>query len=142
MGFGFAISCGSCGFEKCFVVGTGPKYSSLKAAIDQLHHMRGPKVLELVNEHEVHETDFDHRIYHCRSCGQLRNSFWVRIVYDDDQVYETHFLCGKGHRPMKPIREYCQLTKIPCPCCNANKLVVTTEALGWFSITATGGACA
>ena len=127
MGFKLSISCKNCGFEKRFTVGTSDGDNSIEAAIDQLHHMRRPKVLKLLNEHKVHVTDFDHRIYRCGACGLLRNSFWIRIIYDDDQVYETGFLCGKCQRPMTQVREHHQLNNIPCPCCNVENLKVTMD---------------
>lgn len=129
MGNGYAVSCDNCGFDKRFIVGTGNRHSSLEAVIDQIHHMRRTKVLKLLNEHTVHETGYEHRIYRCECCGQLRNSFWAKIVYDDDEVYETNFQCGKCHKPMTNMSDHNQLRNESCPCCGNKKLRVVEDLL-------------
>ena len=124
MGARCTVSCRSCGFQKLFLVGVGMGYHSLEAVIDRLHYMRRSRVLTLLKEHTVHETKYEHRIYRCDRCGQLRNSFWTKIIYDDDLIYETHFQCGKCQKRMVNISARHQIDGESCPCCGQKKLQV------------------
>jgi hypothetical protein len=130
MGAGYTVfSCSSCGFGNGFYVGVGKSCKTLKDAIDRLHPRRRSKILELLNDHTVHESDFEHRIYLCEDCGESRNSFWVSIVYDDDRIFETRFKCDRCNKTMVNISDQIKINKT-CPCCGSDHLSCT-EGLLW-----------
>ena len=105
------------------------RYYSLEAVINKIHHKRRPKVLSILNDHEVHETEYEHRIFVCPKCGNLRDAFWAKIVYDDDEVYETEFKCKGCNRIMKPVREPIMLKGKRCPTCGEMGLHVQEDML-------------
>jgi hypothetical protein len=105
----------------------GDMYHSLEAVIDLIHPRRRPKVIELLNEHTVHKTDYEHRIYRCHQCGGLRNVFWTRIVYDNVKAYETLYQCGQCCKPMMYINEPHHLNSRMCPCCGEKKLRISED---------------
>ena len=86
-------------------------------------------ILELLDKHKVHESNFEHRINLCEQCGESRNSFWVRIIYDDDQIYETEFKCDRCHKTMVNISDQIKGSKT-CPCCGSENLSCA-EVLLW-----------
>ena len=129
MGEGYVVSCDRCGFGQHFMVGVGMEYYSLEAVIDLIHPKRRSKVLKLLHECTVHETDYEYRIYRCEVCGNLRSAFWAKIVHDDDEIYETQFLCGECRKPMEQISNPLQLKTKPCPSCGENKLHVAEDML-------------
>lgn len=130
MGAGYTVfSCSSCGFGKGFYVGVGKSCKTLEDVICKVHPKRRSKIIDILKNHSVHESYFEHRIYLCNSCGENRNSFWVRIIYDDDRVFETRFKCDKCHKTMLDISNQVKLTKT-CPCCGSDYLSFA-EGLLW-----------
>jgi hypothetical protein len=65
MRVGLSGYCSNCRFEKHFSVGIGFRHYALEAVIDLIHPRIRKRVLKLLHEHEVHETDYEHRIYRC-----------------------------------------------------------------------------
>ena len=130
MGAGYTVvSCSSCGFGNGYYIGVGKSYKTLQDAIDKIQPKRRSKVIELLEKHTVLETDFEHRIYLCERCGESRNSFWVKIVYDDDQVYETESRCNKCNQAMVNISDQIKDNKV-CPYCGSDNLICA-DGLLW-----------
>jgi DNA-directed RNA polymerase subunit RPC12/RpoP len=129
MGEGYSVSCSSCGFAQHFTVGVGMMYSSLDQVINLLHYTRRKKVLGILNDHEVHETDYEHRIFECPKCENLRGAFWAKIFYDNDQTYETEFICRECNKRMEPVLEPKQLRGNRCPNCGERRLNITEDIL-------------
>jgi len=130
MGAGYTvISCSSCGFGNGFYVGVGKSCKTLEDAISKVHPRRRSKILDLLDQHTVHEADFEHRIYLCEQCGEGRNVFWVKIIYDDDQIYETEYRCDRCHKTMVNISEQIKESKT-CPYCGSDNLRCV-EGLLW-----------
>ena len=129
MGSGYSVSCRSCGLDRHFTVGVGMNYSSLSEVLNLIHHSRRQKVLKILNDHEVHETDYEHRIFECPHCENLRSAFWAKIVYDNDQIYETEFMCRDCNKRMEPVMDPEQLRGNRCPICGERGLNVTEDML-------------
>ena len=113
---------------------------SIEYAFSQIHPKRRSKLLKLMNEHSVHASDYEHRVYRCEQCGQLRNAFWIKLVYDEGKIYETTCLCAKCHEGMVNLSDYHQLNNKSCPCCGEKKLHVIEDffwdemsLMGWTS---------
>ncbi len=123
-----AIKCARCGFDKHFIWETTVGCRSPEVALEQIHHMRRSKVRKLLEEHAIRQFSYQHRIYRCESCGQLRNAFWLKIVYDQNEIFETHFQCGQCRLPMKPVANYPQLNQMRCPCCGSSQLRIADDA--------------
>ena len=118
------ISCDACGFYKDFRIGTAEIPPSLDSVVTQFHPKRRPAVIKLINDHTIHRSDFEYRVYYCKKCGQLRNSFWTRIIYDDGELYQTNCLCWKCDKPMTKMSDYSQIEGKQCPCCEEETLRV------------------
>lgn len=130
MGTGYTVvSCSSCGFGNGFYVGLGKSHKTLEDVIAKVHPKRRSKIIELLEKHTVRETDFEHRIYLCEQCGESRNSLWVKILYDNDQIYETQFKCDRCNKAMVNISGQIKESKA-CPCCGSDNLSYA-EGLLW-----------
>ena len=123
MGHGIAVSCENCDYSKEFELGVGMMYSSLEMVQDKLHYTRRPKVKEILDNHDVKDTDYSHELYHCRSCHSLFERFHVRIVYDNDQTYETAYACSKCGKLLVRIKEE-DVPKMPCYSCGEYALKI------------------
>lgn len=130
MGGGYTVfSCSSCGFGSGFYVGVGKSIETLRDALVKVHPKRRSKILALIETHIVHKADFEHRIYRCEQCTEVRNPFWVKIVYDNDRIYETRFTCASCHKTMVNITDQIKSNKA-CPCCGSDNLSYA-EGLLW-----------
>ena len=122
MRIAFNVACHNCSFNSCFTVGADLESSPLETMLIHAHPRRRSKILELMNEHMVHASAYEDRIYRCRRCGQLRNSFWIRIAYDGGEIYETNCLCGNCRKAMESVDDHLQLNGQACPCCGEKQL--------------------
>lgn len=139
MGHGIIVECNHCRengeapyIVECFQLGIGMMYSSLENVIDLLHYTRRPKVLDILNNHAVADTDYSHELYHCPRCHRLYERFHVKIIYivdDEEKVYETSYACPKCKTPMQIITED-DLPQIPCSSCGEKALQVI-ETMCW-----------
>lgn len=125
MGTEFTLHCPGCQFEMKVALGVGFAYSSLERVIDLVDARRRRRILEILRNHKVGNTEYGHALFRCPRCGGLRNRFCVRIEYDGGKVYETVFKCpscravleavgcddrGRGESGLVP-------KGLPCPVC-------------------------
>ncbi len=130
MGIWYAVACNGCGYHGHFLVGMGYGFETLAASINKINAGLRPIVRKLLKEHTVSMTDCGYQIFSCESCGQLRNSFWAKILYDADDVYEIELKCENCQNPMAYINEPLQLSQQSCPCCGKRMLRVV-ENMPW-----------
>ncbi len=97
------------------------QYFSLENVQNQIHYTRRPKVKEILDNHEVKHTDYAHTLYYCRSCHSLYERFHIKILYDDDQIYETAHSCSKCGKLLVRIREE-EIPQLPCSSCGEFEL--------------------
>lgn len=116
MGHGIIVSCENCDDSKKFKLGVGEMYTSLEKVQKKLHYTRRPKVKVILNNFDVKDTDYAHELYHCSRCHSLYERFRVRIVYDDDRIYETAYPCTKCGKQRDRIKEE-GVPKMPCCSC-------------------------
>ena len=89
MGSGVTLICPESSYKKSFGFGVGFAYSSLENVIDLVHHKRRPIIQDILDNHEVGGTQYEHALFACKKCGELYGRFYVRIEYDDGKVYES-----------------------------------------------------
>ena len=130
MGSGIIVHCESCNYEKEFYLGVGMMYSSLENVIDCVDHLRRAEVLEMLQNHKVEKSDYEHKLYGCKNCAGLYAKFYVKIDYDDGKVYETDFKCGKCKSSLVEIEDINAVGNRPCPSCNQKTLQVE-ESILW-----------
>lgn len=123
MGYGICISCQNCDYSEQFALGIGEMSSSLENIQEQPHYTKHPEVKEILNNFDVKDTDYAHELYHCHSCHSLYERFRVRIVYDDDRIYETAYACSKCGKLLNRIKEE-GVPKLPCCSCGRCALKV------------------
>ena len=124
MGYGILITCKNCDYSKEFELGIGENYSSLEVVQKQLHYTRRSKVKEILENHDVKGTDYAHELYHCPICHSLYEQFYIKIVYDNNQIYETGFGCSNCGKVLKRLRE----EDVPkYPCCNCGEFTLKVE---------------
>ena len=129
MGSGTGIECMNCHYLFDARTGVGMMYSRLSNVLDQIHYTRRPIIESILNNHDVQDTEYEHRVYRCSKCGRFGERFYIKIVYDQDQVYETQFKCSKCNGPLDDVSNE-DLTKYPCPKCN-QKTFILVSMLNW-----------
>ena len=136
MGCGILVRCRHCEANpaeemgpyigEVFQLGVGMMYSSLENVIDPLHYTRRSQVLDILHNHLVEDTECYHAMFHCPKCHRLHNRFYVKIVYDHDQVDETAYNCSKCRTRLEVIEED-DLSDIPCAECGQKTQYVDEE---------------
>lgn len=83
-------------------MGVGMLYFDLRHVINCIHYRSRKTVVEILDNHSVHSIEFEHRLFECPRCDTLHSRFHVRIVYDEGQIYETHFKCRRCRSQLRP----------------------------------------
>ena len=128
MGSGVSVECTSCGAGESFMLGVGMMYHSLPNVISCVQGGARKKVEDILENHNVLDGDFEHRLYACPKCNTLHGRFYVHLEYDDGIVYETHFRCGKCRTPLVAANENV-LESYACKECGKQSLVRGSEML-------------
>lgn len=129
MGSGIAIECDNCGYKFEAITGVGMMYSSLSKVLFAVHYKRRPFIEDILDHHDVDETEYEHRVYKCSGCGKFAGRFYVKILYDQGSVYESEFKCSKCKKELADVSDE-DLTKYQCPQCN-NKSLMEFPMLMW-----------
>ncbi len=117
----YLVTCHSCAYSQGLKFGVGAMYSNLDRAICLVNRERRSQIREISKNNGLSEKDFGYRAFHCSSCKNLSDGFWVRIENGSSHAYETKFHCTKCGERMKPITNPDALKAFPCPnCYNAN----------------------
>jgi hypothetical protein len=121
MGHGITISCQFCSYSREFTLGVGMEYFSLKNVMNILPQSKRLDVKKILDYHRIKETDYSHELFQCRDCNRLYDKFHVKIIYDDDQFYETDYRCNKCDGPLI-LKSENDLPQMPCPKCGGEGL--------------------
>jgi DNA-directed RNA polymerase subunit RPC12/RpoP len=130
MGSDITIKCSNCQSVESFMLGEGFMYSSLKNVLNLVHHKRRRRISEILNNHDVLDTEYEHRLYRCPECNRLYGRFYVKIFYDGDRVYETNFQCATCRTPLEHVQNEMETASYPCAFCGQKSLSVI-EGLLW-----------
>ena len=95
MGGSIETYCQNCHETEHFTTGVGFMYSSLEKVIRFTSGNIRIKLQDIVSNHTVTYSDYEHRALACPSCNTLHERFYVRVNYDSDKLFETTFNCGK-----------------------------------------------
>lgn len=114
--------CHSCTYSEGFKFGIGTKFSCLNHAVCLVHPERQSQVQKILRNNDLSETDFGYRAFHCPTCNNLCDGFWVRIKHDNSDVYETEFRCKKCGETMVSISEPENIKALQCPDCDKANL--------------------
>ena len=109
--------CRACTYSEGFKFGVAAKFSCLDSAACLVHPDKRSEVQEIANNNGLSETAFGYRAFHCPSCNNLCDGFWVRIENGGSDVYETVFHCKKCGDAMVSLSEPDKLKTLPCPDC-------------------------
>jgi hypothetical protein len=129
MGSEITVECTNCHSAKSFTLGVGFLYSSLRSVMNVIHYKRRPLISEILDNHDVHATDYEHRIYRCPKCNRLYERFYVKILYDQNDVYETIFRCGKCRITLEQVKDEMEASSYPCAFCGQKALLVKEDLL-------------
>ncbi|MBW1766010.1 MAG: hypothetical protein JRJ65_03045 [Deltaproteobacteria bacterium] len=121
MGHGILVSCKKCDYSKEFKIGVREMYTSLEKVQKKLHYTRRTKVKEILDNHDIKDTDYAHELYHCSSCHSLYERFHIKIIYDDNQIYETAHSCTMCGKILVRIKQE-EVPKLSCSRCGESAL--------------------
>jgi DNA-directed RNA polymerase subunit RPC12/RpoP len=117
------------------MLGIGMRWNSLEELIDHVHHRRRKKILDILKNHKINllknerNPNFGNRLLRCNNCNGLYQAFYVKILYDDDKIYETRFKCPQCKKELQEIKNE-NLEKYPCPECGMKKLEIN-DTIMW-----------
>lgn len=90
-------------------------YHSLKNVINQFSPHHRKKVLSLLENEDVFDSNFEHKLFVCPNCNLLASRFDFSIYYNDGQIYTPVFRCPECRSNLIPLKE--SIEKAPCPAC-------------------------
>jgi len=128
MGHGVCVECKNCGGGEEFIFGVGMAYHSLPNVISCVQGGARKKVEDIMQNHNVLDGEFEHRLYACPKCNTLHGRFYVRLEYDDGIVYEIPFRCGQCRTLLVDANED-DVESYTCKECGKQTLVRGAEML-------------
>jgi len=130
MGHGLCVECKNCDYGESFMLGVGMQYESLMNLISCLKGVTRNKVVDILENHNVMDGEFEHRLYACPNCNTLHERFYVHLDYDDGKVFEVAFRCGKCRTPLEVVDEnVLALERYACKSCGKRELERGVEML-------------
>ena len=110
MGESISTHCRNCNHTEDFITGVGMMYSYLQEIIPFTSSNIKSKLQDIVSNHSVTDSDYEHRVLACPGCNTLHERFYVQVSYDEGDVIETKFRCGKCRAGLveldKPVIEH------------------------------------
>ena len=113
----YLVRCHSCTYSEGFKFGIGTEYSNLKSAACLIHPTKLSQIQGILRINGLSDSEFGFRAFHCPTCSNLCDDFWVRIEHENSIVYETEVRCKKCDGPMVSISEPEYIHAFPCPDC-------------------------
>ncbi len=129
MGSGIEITCDNCGYQCDALLGIGMMYSDLRKLLHLFHFSRRSIIQQILDEHDVQDTHYEHKAYRCEKCGQFHERFYAKIEYDGNKTYETVFKCPKCRKKLEDVG-YKDIAVYPCPSCR-KKTLTAQETISW-----------
>ena len=127
MGVGITVECSNCSFKQSFLLGVGKGYSSLELALQFLQPEHKKQIQQSLATHPVSETNYSHCLLLCENCNRLFNGFYVKLIFDSGQVYETMFHCSNCGNKLSRLHSLIELDSVPCVNCDQKSLHVTED---------------
>jgi len=128
MGYGITVECASCDYQETFMLGVGMMYGSLENVITQVSPARREEVIDILRNHAVEGTEYEHKLFICPNCNNLGERFDYSIFYDDGQLYEPYFRCSECRTKLVPLEE--SIKAIRCSRCGESTLA-SHETVMW-----------
>ena len=128
MGHGITVECTNCDYIEIFQLGIGFMYSSLENVIDLISPKRKEKVLNILQNEEVHTVDYGHELFVCPKCNTLASRFEFLISYNNGKTYGPYFRCPECRLKLVLLKE--PIENIPCPKCG-DRTLTQFEAYMW-----------
>jgi hypothetical protein len=114
--------CHSCSYSEGFKFGIGAKFSCLNRAACLIHPARHSQIQGILKINGLSDSEFGYRAFHCPTCSNLCDGFWVRIEHENSKVYETEFGCKRCGEMMISVSEPEYMKVLPCPDCKKANL--------------------
>jgi DNA-directed RNA polymerase subunit RPC12/RpoP len=127
MGVGITVECPNCSIKLNFVLGVGMGYSSLESVLQFAQPDHKQEIQRVLETHPVLETKYSHCLFLCENCNHLSNGFYVKLIFDSGQFYETLFHCSKCSTKLSQLHTLLELNDILCIGCGQKSLHVTEE---------------
>ena len=128
MGHGITIECESCDYQETFMLGVGMMYWSLENVISQVSPARRKEVRDILQNHDVIGTSYEHKLFICLNCNTLGERFDYSINYDGGLIYEPYFRCSECRTKLVPLEE--PINSLRCSKCGEATLT-SNETVMW-----------
>jgi Zn finger protein HypA/HybF involved in hydrogenase expression len=124
MGHGITVECNSCNYMRNYLLGKGFMYASLKKVIHLVSPQRREKVLDILDNEDIHEVTCQHELFQCPKCQHLESRFNFSIKYNEHNKYEPYFRCPECRSKLIILKE--PIEEITCPKCGRKDLTQST----------------
>lgn len=124
-GNGFSIGCTECDFERYFSMGFSVFDHRFENHVSFMEEEDKARISEILENHRVESTKHDKPIYRCVACGEVEMKRYVRMIYDDGSIFETHAYCPRCGKLMEVVRHVQEITSLKCPECRDGRIKFT-----------------
>ena len=106
MGSVVSTTCRKCGKEESFKLGIGMMSISLRDAnCFAVAHSQRARIDELLEYEGEVSSKHEYKLFECKKCNILHGRFYVKVLHDGVEVYETGFKCGKCWSKLVPAEK-------------------------------------
>ena len=118
----YLVVCHSCTYSEGFKFGIEAKFSCFNRTACLIDPARHSQIQGILKINRTSDSEFGYRAFHCPTCSNLCDDFWVRIEHENNKVYETELHCKRCDGSMISISEPEKVKALACPDCHKASL--------------------
>ena len=133
MGTGYEMECNKCSFSRSLRVGVGMFHSSLEAEIESTSKKEQQTIKQIIlgKQNLISEGE-GYSIFQCSTCYALVNKFHIKIIENNQTLYESKNQCFKCNTEMQLLscdKDENTIAGIKCPKCKSDDVRVGQNML-------------
>ena len=133
MGIGYGIGCNKCSYTRSLRVGVGMLHSSLEAKIESTSRNEQQTIKQIISGKQNLERESEgYSIFQCSKCCAIVNKFHIKIIENNQTLYETKTVCYRCKIEMQLLpcdQDEHIINGIKCPKCKSEDVSVAEEMM-------------
>ncbi len=133
MGQGYGIECKKCSYTRSVRVGVGMFHYSLEQCIKSISKTEQIKIREIIlGKKNIIDEGEGESVFQCNKCFDIANKFQIKLIENNNTIYETKIVCYKCKIDMKLLpcdQEEDTIIGIKCPKCKSDDVSVGLEMM-------------
>ena len=135
MGHSYSTMCSNCSNSEDHLMGIGMRGPyNMDGIIEYNKSMRDKVFFKYIrdNKNAKLSSKSSYKMYECPSCKTLHSRFYIKINYDNNELYVKEYYCGKCHNILVPLDEdNIKIKNYYCKKCNKKTLGKGMSFIQW-----------